>query len=397
MLNVLLQAYRNYCVEQALAALIVSVSPRLETLGVNTSWNYIPKIWGKESASREQLFAVFLQRACAKKGDIPYMLNIRTQPANLGPQYVDEHAGEHFQSLFAHRDTLEHLDINLDYSSRGHHWVRYSDRSYRLHGLKVEDRETDEDSDVENNCGGDNGDGNNDNEAAEWRAAVEFTLNNIETFRRYRDANGNDRNAVKYESREETQLQDLESSTFQDDADYSLRSFPVLKELRLGMGDLFDFACHLGFDVDLQDPAFSLADYLPPRLEKLVIYDYDKEQCADGEEFFQHAQIVNLVEEKETKLPTLREVQGEDIFATCVPDEQESCVREYVGRVERIEYSRENNTSMDYLIPTTPDRPTPSPPLQLHPPPPHLPPHLPLPLPLSTTTSSPSLSPSPFV
>lgn len=72
---------------QALAVLLVSVSPRLETLGIpvvrsgNVRW-----IIEDRGVAHGFISELFMQRACARRGDIPYMQRLRTVNFLVGPR-----------------------------------------------------------------------------------------------------------------------------------------------------------------------------------------------------------------------------------------------------------------------------------------------------------------------
>ncbi|RMJ25290.1 hypothetical protein PHISP_03822 [Aspergillus sp. HF37] len=128
------------------------------------------------------------------------------------------------------------------------------------------------------------------------------------------DSVDNHPEASNYESTEE--LRKLQSSKEQEVDEYFLRSFRSLRHLGLRIRFLYCFACGLGhgYNLELRDQTWSLADYLPPHLESLRIYDYDRDRRLEQNSpmFWLHVHIAKLMQEKEAKLLSLRVVEGFD-------------------------------------------------------------------------------------
>lgn len=148
------------------------------------------------------------------------------------------------------------------------------------------------------------------------------------------DSRGNHPEAFNYESAEE--IRELQSSKQQAVNDeYFLRNFRSLRHLGLGMRFLYCFACGIGhgYRLELSDQTWSLADYLPPHLESLRIYDYDPDRKLepDSPMFWLHAHIAKLMQEKEAKLPSLRVVEGFDEHSPLCQYDDNSDDSESVG------------------------------------------------------------------
>ncbi|GAB1210125.1 hypothetical protein APSETT445_008915 [Aspergillus pseudonomiae] len=97
--------------------------------------------------------------------------------------------------------------------------------------------------------------------------------------------------------------------------DCALRSFPNLKHLSLGTHVLYCYA--RGFGAGRLKEPFSLIDNLPPRLESLRLYGYGlpgelPHRCKDSLDLEVEAQIAALLEQKDSKLPSLKVIEGID-------------------------------------------------------------------------------------
>lgn len=94
----------------------------------------------------------------------------------------------------------------------------------------------------------------------------------------------------------------------------SLRGFTKLKNLSLGIHLLYHLARGIGTD-QVKDASFSIVDHLPPNLESLCIYGYEKGMKPRFEglpdDVFDR-QLENLLAEKDIKLPRLTSIEGID-------------------------------------------------------------------------------------
>ncbi|KAF9890814.1 hypothetical protein FE257_005385 [Aspergillus nanangensis] len=88
----------------------------------------------------------------------------------------------------------------------------------------------------------------------------------------------------------------------------SLRGFTKLKNLSLGIHLLYYLARGIGPD-QVEDESFAIVDHLPPNLESLSIYGY--EEGMRGLRPF-HRQLEQLLAEKDKKLPRLVYIEGID-------------------------------------------------------------------------------------
>ncbi|EAW12413.1 uncharacterized protein ACLA_063830 [Aspergillus clavatus NRRL 1] len=94
----------------------------------------------------------------------------------------------------------------------------------------------------------------------------------------------------------------------------SLRSFVQLKHLSLGIHLLYYFARGICAE-QLADGAFSVVDQLPPSLESLCIYGYIKGMKPPLDELpadLFDTEMAKLMAEKDQKLPLLRVIEGID-------------------------------------------------------------------------------------
>lgn len=94
----------------------------------------------------------------------------------------------------------------------------------------------------------------------------------------------------------------------------SLRGFTKLKNLSLGIHLLYYLARGIGTD-QVEDASFSIVDHLPPNLESLCIYGYEKgmKPWVEGlpDDVFDR-QLEILLAEKDIKLPRLTYIEGID-------------------------------------------------------------------------------------
>ncbi|KAB8220122.1 hypothetical protein BDV33DRAFT_203841 [Aspergillus novoparasiticus] len=95
----------------------------------------------------------------------------------------------------------------------------------------------------------------------------------------------------------------------------ALRSFPNLKHLSIGTHVLYCYA--RGFGAGRLKEPFSLVDNLPPRLETLRIYGYGlpgkyPHRYKESLDLNVEAQIANLLDQKDAKLPSLKVIEGID-------------------------------------------------------------------------------------
>ncbi|KAJ5753979.1 uncharacterized protein N7511_008132 [Penicillium nucicola] len=94
----------------------------------------------------------------------------------------------------------------------------------------------------------------------------------------------------------------------------SLRGLTNLRELSIGIHTLYYLSRGVGAD-QVDDAAFSLVDYLPVNLETLCIYGYEKgmkSQVRDLPDCVFDRQLENLLAEKREKLPRLSYIEGID-------------------------------------------------------------------------------------
>ncbi|KNG91497.1 hypothetical protein ANOM_000102 [Aspergillus nomiae NRRL 13137] len=95
----------------------------------------------------------------------------------------------------------------------------------------------------------------------------------------------------------------------------SLRSFPNLKHLSIGTHVLYSYT--RGFGAGRLKEPFSLIDNLPPRLESLRLYGYGlpgeyPHRSKRSLDLDVEAQIAMLLKQKDTKLPSLKVIEGID-------------------------------------------------------------------------------------
>lgn len=96
----------------------------------------------------------------------------------------------------------------------------------------------------------------------------------------------------------------------------SLRGFPNMKKLSLGIHTLYYLSRGIGVD-RVDDASFAIVDHLPPNLEGLCIYGYKKgatPQVEDLPDDVFDRQLEKLLAEKDAKLPRLSCIEGIDEF-----------------------------------------------------------------------------------
>jgi hypothetical protein len=96
----------------------------------------------------------------------------------------------------------------------------------------------------------------------------------------------------------------------------SLRGFTELKNLSLGIHLLYYLARGIGPD-QVEDSSFAIVDHLPPSLESLCIYGYEKgmkPQVKGLPDDVFDRQLENLLADKAKKLPRLIHIEGIDEF-----------------------------------------------------------------------------------
>ncbi|KAF3384827.1 hypothetical protein F1880_001968 [Penicillium rolfsii] len=110
------------------------------------------------------------------------------------------------------------------------------------------------------------------------------------------------------------ELQDLQPEQSSHSLPQSLLGLPNLKNLSLGIHLLYYLSRGIGAD-QVDDASFAIVDHLPPNLEVLCIYGYEKgmKPQIDGlpDDVFDR-QVEKLLAEKDTKLPRLSYIEGAD-------------------------------------------------------------------------------------
>ena len=96
----------------------------------------------------------------------------------------------------------------------------------------------------------------------------------------------------------------------------SLRRLTKVKNLSLGIHILYYLSRAIGAD-QVDDASFAIVDHLPPNLEALCIYGYEKGMKPQVEglpdDVFER-QLEKLLAEKDTRLPRLSYIEGIDEF-----------------------------------------------------------------------------------
>lgn len=176
---------------------------------------------------------------------------------------------EVFRALFRHRDHLQHLDLDVEADTLVYHIFRRSLGEYSFYDISSIVR-------------------SQPYYQLEWAEELE-ELNDLHK-------------------------QEEMNSALGSPTPLSLRSFPQLKNLSLGIHLLYFFA--RGIVGHWRDHAsFSIVDHLPPNLEFLRIYGYKKGMKAQlgflPDNVFDK-QLQKLMKEKDEKLPRLTHVEGID-------------------------------------------------------------------------------------
>lgn len=185
------------------------------------------------------------------------------------------------RSLLIHRGTLDHLDLNMEDHVSLDILFNDDDSYQRRRLFEDDDEETTEHERLEYEM--------------EWADELELL------------SSSSNNNNIKKDDEDENPPR------------CSLKSFHHLKHLSLGIYLLLYYALGIGDDkINLDDSnweSFSLADHLPPNLESLCIYGYDKgnmEPPYGIPDFHLDAHVAKFMEEKEAKLPSLKVVEGVD-------------------------------------------------------------------------------------
>lgn len=188
--------------------------------------------------------------------------------ASLAGCPVTTHYDDLFKTLLIHRNTLEHLDLDMEGDA-----IALSDSfdigQFAAHPWYLDDDFDDEDS-------------KDSTYESHW----------AEELKEFRTS--------------------LNTQTPSQSSPLTLKSFHALKHLRLEALLL----CYLarGIEEDMIDvDSFSLVDNLPPHLESLYIYGYGEyDSCVGPLGLNLEDQIAKLMAEKGEKLPSLKVVHGVD-------------------------------------------------------------------------------------
>ncbi|KAJ5390946.1 uncharacterized protein N7496_002014 [Penicillium cataractarum] len=129
--------------------------------------------------------------------------------------------------------------------------------------------------------------------------------------------NGDDpssRSRPAYQQEWADELQELQPEQVVQPSPCSLRGLTKLKNLSLGIHTLYYLSRGIGAD-QVDDASFAVVDHLPPNLEALCIYGYERGmkpqvKCLPGDVF--DRQLEKLLAEKDTKLPRLSYTEGID-------------------------------------------------------------------------------------
>ncbi|KAF3399042.1 hypothetical protein DPV78_006982 [Talaromyces pinophilus] len=95
----------------------------------------------------------------------------------------------------------------------------------------------------------------------------------------------------------------------------ALRGFTKLKNLSLGIHLLYFLARGIGGDQEVEEASFAIVDHLPPSLESLCIYGYEKGMKPKDQGLPDNVfdrQLEKLLAEKDRKLPRLTYIEGID-------------------------------------------------------------------------------------
>jgi hypothetical protein len=348
---------------QSLAALLVSVSPNLESLAFCPLGYEMSKLLRFQAEERGEIteqspymFKMLLDRANATKADMPLLRNLRTVRflPDVDSHWADERFYEHYDlygslNLVRRLPAVESVRFDAIVESENnsvrlpprsanyskiairnsildyHHHVNIiesakllkeftftvggrgsSDRSGRIlspdHIFKslFIHRDTLESLDLD------------------MEAEVEvrpFFDSDFPAYWLDYDNDDDDFSKQEYEFEWADELAGQESYRREDPLESppprcSLRSFPKLKQLSLGICHLYYYARGLGDD-RIDDESFSLIDHLPPNLESLRIYGYEKGMSPlDDFPEFQFDDHLAKFREKGEKLPSLKFIDG---------------------------------------------------------------------------------------
>lgn len=345
-----------------MAALLVSLSPRLESLAFSPLGFGLSKLVASREGSSQQdyVFREFLRRANEKQGNIPFMQNLRMVRflcnfhdwLNDGRFYEPYDVYEslnlvrrlpaleavRFEVVYDDNPSIRPPPRSANYTKIGIHHSALS--SFELSTVIESAKELRE---FTYNIGG-RASGDRSNPTMYVDKVLKSLLMHRHTLEsldldveeqthdlffsrhgRFLDEDENDARETEDLSREEyeyewaDELDALRASwTEGEDSGYPLRleSFGKLKHLGLGAHVLYYLA--RGIDQDkLEDASFSLVDHLPHTLESLRIYGYSKAlkpttTNSGPADYPLVAQISKLLEEKGEKLPNLKVVEGVD-------------------------------------------------------------------------------------
>lgn len=124
------------------------------------------------------------------------------------------------------------------------------------------------------------------------------------------------RSQPAYQQEWADELQELQLEQDGQSSPCSLRGLTNLKNLSLGIHTLYYLARGIGAD-QVDDASFAIVDRLPPNLEALCIYGYErgmKPQVKGLPDDVFDRQLEKLLAEKDTKLPRLSYIEGVEEF-----------------------------------------------------------------------------------
>ncbi|KAJ5384732.1 hypothetical protein N7517_002643 [Penicillium concentricum] len=136
------------------------------------------------------------------------------------------------------------------------------------------------------------------------------------TFRKHFFGNSDDpspRSELAYQQEWADELQELQGGR---SSPCSLRGLTNVKNLSLGIHTLYYLSRGIGVD-QVDDVSFAIVDHLPPNLEALCIYGYEKgmkPQVKGLPDDVFDKQLEKLLAEKDTKLPRLLHIEGINEF-----------------------------------------------------------------------------------
>jgi hypothetical protein len=346
---------------QALAALLVSVSPELESLA------FSPVGWepsklsmirsGEDNPPTSYMFKLFMERANAKNRGIPYLQNLRTVRflPDSGNELYDDRFYEEYDlygslNLVRRLPAVEavHFDaivesecpsVRLPPRSANYSKVaiRHSILDYTYH-VNIIDSAKNLKEFTFSVGGRDSRDGSHrlisPNHIFKSLLIHRKTLEHLDLDMEDHvdkrllfdndyhlswldDGEEDEQDKEQYEFEWAEELMELESSK-EDSVESppprcSLRSFDGLKHLSLGINLLYYYARGIGDDT-IDAESFSLVNNLPPNLESLCIYGYEKGMKPQWglPDLQLDSHMSKLMEEKDEKLPFLKFVQGVD-------------------------------------------------------------------------------------